>query len=104
MKTQAAVAVAARKPLEIITVDLDGPKAGEVLVEIKASGVCHTDEFPSGRVQYSGHLVTKEPAVSMSGRRDSGTFGCHLHAPMPALQILTSANQFARRSAHPGKD
>ena len=45
MKTQAAVAVAARKPLEIITVDLDGPKAGEVLVEIKASGVCHTDEF-----------------------------------------------------------
>src|SRR5258708_34958964 len=45
MKTKAAVATAARKPLEIITVDLDGPKAGEVLVEIKASGVCHTDEF-----------------------------------------------------------
>jgi S-(hydroxymethyl)glutathione dehydrogenase / alcohol dehydrogenase len=45
MKTKAAVAVAARKPLEIITLDLDGPKAGEVLVEIKASGVCHTDEF-----------------------------------------------------------
>ena len=45
MKTKAAVAVAARNPLEIVTVDLDGPKAGEVLVEIKASGVCHTDEF-----------------------------------------------------------
>src|ERR1700721_2171289 len=45
MKTQAAVAVPARKPLEIVTVDLDGPKAGEVLVQIKASGVCHTDEF-----------------------------------------------------------
>jgi S-(hydroxymethyl)glutathione dehydrogenase/alcohol dehydrogenase len=45
MKTKAAVAVAARKPLEIATVDLDGPRAGEVLVEIKASGVCHTDEF-----------------------------------------------------------
>src|SRR6202142_3300186 len=45
MKTTAAVATAARKPLEIITVDLDGPKTGEVLVEIKASGVCHTDEF-----------------------------------------------------------
>src|SRR6202795_3677722 len=45
MKTKAAVAVAARKPLEITTVDLDGPKAGEVLIEIKASGVCHTDEF-----------------------------------------------------------
>jgi S-(hydroxymethyl)glutathione dehydrogenase / alcohol dehydrogenase len=45
MKTKAAVAVAANKPLEIMTVDLQGPKAGEVLVEIKASGVCHTDEF-----------------------------------------------------------
>ena len=45
MKTKAAVAVAARKPLEIMTLDLDGPKAGEVLVEIKATGVCHTDEF-----------------------------------------------------------
>src|ERR1700731_2990092 len=45
MKTTAAVATPARKPLEVITVDLDGPKAGEVLVEIKASGVCHTDEF-----------------------------------------------------------
>src|SRR5580692_9088594 len=45
MKTKAAVAYAAKKPLEIVTVDLDGPKAGEVLVEIKASGVCHTDEF-----------------------------------------------------------
>jgi S-(hydroxymethyl)glutathione dehydrogenase/alcohol dehydrogenase len=45
MKTRAAVAYAAGKPLVIETVDLDGPKAGEVLVEIKASGVCHTDEF-----------------------------------------------------------
>src|SRR5271168_2773005 len=45
MKTKAAIAVAARQPLEISTVDLEGPKAGEVLVEIKASGVCHTDEF-----------------------------------------------------------
>ena len=45
MKTKAAVAYAAGKPLVVETVDLDGPKAGEVLVEIKASGVCHTDEF-----------------------------------------------------------
>ncbi len=45
MKVKAAVAFAAGKPLEIHSVDLDGPKAGEVLVEIKASGVCHTDEF-----------------------------------------------------------
>jgi S-(hydroxymethyl)glutathione dehydrogenase/alcohol dehydrogenase len=45
MKTRAALAVAAGKPLEIEDVDLDGPKAGEVLVEIKATGICHTDEF-----------------------------------------------------------
>ncbi|MBX3577869.1 MAG: S-(hydroxymethyl)glutathione dehydrogenase/class III alcohol dehydrogenase [Rhizobiaceae bacterium] len=45
MKTRAAVAVAAGKPLEIMEVDLDGPKAGEVLIEVKATGICHTDEF-----------------------------------------------------------
>jgi len=45
MKTRAAVAFAAGKPLEVMTLDLDGPREGEVLVEIKASGVCHTDEF-----------------------------------------------------------
>jgi S-(hydroxymethyl)glutathione dehydrogenase / alcohol dehydrogenase len=45
MKTRAAVAYAAGKPLVIEEVDLEGPKAGEVLVEIKATGICHTDEF-----------------------------------------------------------
>src|SRR3954469_8883819 len=45
MKTKAAVGYAAGKPLVVEDVDLEGPKAGEVLVEIKATGVCHTDEF-----------------------------------------------------------
>jgi S-(hydroxymethyl)glutathione dehydrogenase / alcohol dehydrogenase len=45
MKTRAAVAYEAGKPLVVETVDLDGPKAGEVLVEIRATGICHTDEF-----------------------------------------------------------
>ncbi|MCC7080582.1 MAG: S-(hydroxymethyl)glutathione dehydrogenase/class III alcohol dehydrogenase [Burkholderiales bacterium] len=45
MKTRAAVAHKAGAPLVIETVDLEGPKAGEVLVEIKATGICHTDEF-----------------------------------------------------------
>ena len=45
MRTRAAVAVAAGKPLEIMDVELEGPRAGEVLVEIKATGLCHTDEF-----------------------------------------------------------
>ena len=45
MKSRAAVAFAAGQPLEIVEVDVEGPKAGEVLVEIKATGVCHTDDF-----------------------------------------------------------
>src|SRR6185503_19857369 len=45
MDVRAAVAVAAGKPLATETVTLDGPRAGEVLVEIKAIGICHTDAF-----------------------------------------------------------
>jgi len=45
MRTRAAVAFEAGKPLEITEVELEGPKAGEVLVEIRATGICHTDEF-----------------------------------------------------------
>jgi len=45
MKTSAAVAFEAGQPLEICDVDLEGPKEGEVLVELKATGVCHTDAF-----------------------------------------------------------
>jgi len=45
MKTRAAVAFEAKKPLEIVEVDLEGPKTGEVLVEIKATGICHTDAY-----------------------------------------------------------
>jgi S-(hydroxymethyl)glutathione dehydrogenase/alcohol dehydrogenase len=45
MKARAAVAHGAGKPLTIETVEVEGPKAGEVLVEIKATGVCHTDAF-----------------------------------------------------------
>jgi S-(hydroxymethyl)glutathione dehydrogenase/alcohol dehydrogenase len=45
MKMRAAVAFEAKKPLEIVEVDLDGPKEGEVLVEIMATGICHTDAY-----------------------------------------------------------
>jgi len=45
MKSRAAVAFEAGKPLEIVEVDLQSPKDGEVLVEIKATGICHTDAF-----------------------------------------------------------
>ena len=62
MKTRAAVAFEAGQPLEITELDLAGPQAGEVLVEIKATGICHTDEFtlsgadPEGSVSYT-HLT-----------------------------------------------
>ena len=45
MRTRAAVSLAPGKPLEIMEVNLADPKAGEVLVEIKATGICHTDDF-----------------------------------------------------------
>jgi S-(hydroxymethyl)glutathione dehydrogenase / alcohol dehydrogenase len=45
MDVRAAVAFEPGKPLEVTNVTLDGPKAGEVMVEIKATGICHTDEF-----------------------------------------------------------
>src|SRR5450756_1013728 len=45
MKTLAAVARAPGKTLSVETVEIDGPKAGEVMVEVKATGICHTDEY-----------------------------------------------------------
>ena len=45
MDVRAAVAVQAGKPLEVMTVQLEGPRAGEVLIEVKATGICHTDDF-----------------------------------------------------------
>ena len=45
MKTRAAVAFEAKRPLEIVELDLDGPRGGEVLVEIMATGICHTDAY-----------------------------------------------------------
>jgi len=45
MDVRAAVAFEAGKPLEIVTVQLDGPKEGEVMIELKATGICHTDAF-----------------------------------------------------------
>ena len=59
MKTRAAVAWAANKPLTIETIDIEGPKAGEVLVENMATGVCHTDAYTLSGLDSEG----KFPAV-----------------------------------------
>ena len=82
MKTRAAVAFGAGKPLEIADVDLEGPRAGEVLVEIRATGVCHTDAFtlsgddPEGAFpailghEGAGVVVDTGPGVSSVGKGD----------------------------------
>ncbi len=99
MKTRAAVASAAKKPLEIVELDLEGPKAGEVLVEIKATGICHTDAytldgfdsegiFPS-ILGHEGAGIVREVGAgvtSRSSRRRSRDPA--LHAGMPAVQKL----------------
>jgi len=59
MQVKAAVAFAAGQPLEIETVQLDGPRAGEVLVEIKATGVCHTDALALS----GANATTRLPAI-----------------------------------------
>ena len=58
MKTRAAVAFAPGKPLEIREVDLEGPKAGEVLIELRATGICHTDEFTLSGADPEGKFPT----------------------------------------------
>ncbi len=58
MKTSAAIAFGAGKPLEIHEVDLQGPRAGEVSVEIKATGVCHTDEYTRSGADPEGLFPT----------------------------------------------
>ena len=67
MKSRAAVAFEAGKPLEIAEVDVGGPAAGEVMVEIKATGVCHTDAFTlSGmtpKARSRRFSVTRAPAL-----------------------------------------
>ncbi|MGO4739227.1 S-(hydroxymethyl)glutathione dehydrogenase/class III alcohol dehydrogenase [Bosea sp. 2KB_26] len=59
MKTRAAVAWEARKPLTIETVEIGGPKAGEVLVEVMATGICHTDAYTLSGMDSEG----KFPAI-----------------------------------------
>lgn len=54
MKTRAAVAFEAKKPMEIVELDLEGPRAGEVLVEIMTTGICHTDAYTLGGFDSEG--------------------------------------------------
>ena len=120
MKTRAAIATQAGKPLTIEEVDLEGPQPGEVLVEIKATGVCHTDAFtlsgddPEGAfpaiLGHEGAGIVREIGagdVSCCWR------SCHpvIHTGMPRMRILPqSQNQSlsvysgnTRRRCHAGR-
>ena len=112
MKTRAAVAVAAGKPLEIMEVDLEGPREGEVLVEVKATGICHTDEFtlsgadPEGIfpaiLGHEGAGVVVDVGKGVTSRRRAITsFRCTRRNADPVLHACRARPTCARRSARP---
>lgn len=114
MDVRAAVAFEAGKPLEITTVQLDGPRAGEVLVEIKATGICHTDEFtlsgadPEGIFpailghEGAGVVVDVGPGVT-SLKKATTSFRSTLRnavsANIASIPRPTCASRFAPRKA-----
>ncbi|GEM_PF-2644987 len=69
MKTRAAVAYKAGAPLTIEEVDLQGPQAGEVLVEVMATGVCHTDAFTLSGDDPEGAFPARRRCNISKGRR-----------------------------------
>ena len=113
MRTRAAVAVAAGKPLEIMEVNLAGPKAGEVLVEVKATGICHTDEFtlsgadPEGLfpaiLGHEGAGVVVEVGRGRDEREARRPRDPALHARVPRVPVVPRAGRptSAPRSARP---
>ncbi len=113
MKTRAAVAWKAGEPLTIETIDIEGPKAGEVLVEVMATGICHTDAFtlsgadPEGIfpaiLGHEGAGIVREVGAGRYQRESGRPRHPALHAGMPAVQNLpvAAARTSAPRSAPP---
>ena len=98
MKVRAAVAREAGKPLSLETVDVEGPRAGEVLVEIKATGICHTDEYtlsgadPEGIfpaiLGHEGAGIVADVGPGVTIAEEGRPRHPALHAGMPAVRIL----------------
>ena len=98
MKTRAAIGWKAGQPLEVVTLDLAGPKTGEVLVEIKATGVCHTDEFtrsggdPEGLFPvifgHEGAGIVVDVGPGRDHAQEGRSRHSAVHAGMPPVQIL----------------
>ena len=111
MKTRAAVAWEADKPLSIEEVDLDGPKAGEVLVRIVATGVCHTDAFtlsgadPEGMfpviLGHEGGGIVQEVGSGVTSVKAGDHVIPLVHARMrrPASSACPARPTYARESA-----
>ena len=74
MQVRAAVAREAGKPLSLETVNVDGPRTGEVLIEIKATGICHTDEFTRSGAD-PGRPLPGDPRSRGRGHRRRGRAG-----------------------------
>ena len=118
MDVRAAVAFEAGKPLAVTHVQLEGPKAGEVLVEIKATGICHTDEFTLSGKDPEGlfpAILGHEGAgvvVDVGPGRHLGEEGRPrhpaLHAGVPAVPVVPVAQDQPLhrdpRHAGPGRD
>ena len=115
MKSRAAVAFEAKKPLEIVEVDLEGPQEGEVLVEIKATGICHTDEFtisgadPEGLfpaiMGHEGAGVVVEVGPGVTSLEEGRPCHSALHAGMPRMRILPQSQDqsLPEDPHHPGQ-
>ena len=113
MDVRAAVAFEAGKPLRIETVQLDGPKAGEVLIEVKATGICHTDKYtlsgadPEGLfpsiLGHEGAGVVVDVGAGRALAEEGRSRHSALYARMPRVQELHLAARptCARRFAPP---
>ena len=104
MKTRAAIAVAPNEPLVIDEVDLEGPKAGEVLVEIMATGICHTDAYTlegkdSARASFrrssamKAQAIVREVGRRRHERRARRSRYSALHGRVPPVQNLPLAEK-----------
>ena len=74
MKSRAAVALEAGKPLELVEINVEGPKAGEVLVKMAATSVCHTDAFTLSGADRPRMEVNQTSVFATNALPGSGLF------------------------------
>ena len=114
MRSRAAVAWEANKPLTIETIDIDGPKSGEVLVEVMATGVCHTDAYTLSGLDSEGKFpailghegagIVRELGAGRDFAESRRSRHSALHTRMPAMQNVpvTPLQSLHIDPRHPG--